>query len=126
MSVQPVKSLAIVVAGSEHERLRTALIMATAHSALGGTASLFLQGDAIALLRVPISDPDGDRQSKAGLPTLAQLYEEACALGVKFSACQSSLALLEVTAEQFDQRIQWGGMIGFLNMVEPTDRLLAI
>lgn len=126
MPVQPVMSLAIVVAGKDRERFRTALVMATAHNALGGTASLFLQGEAVALLRVPISDPDGDRQSRAGLPTLAQLYEEACGLGVAFSACQSSLALLESTPDQFDHRIEWGGMIGFLNKVEPRDRLLAI
>jgi len=119
-----VKRTAIIVADANHERLRTALITACAQAALGGAVSFFLQGAAVGLLRNPIEDPDGPRQLAAGLPTLAQLFEETAAMGVGFAACQSSLALLSASAADFDQRIQWAGMIGFLSTVEPDDRLL--
>lgn len=118
--------LAIVIADDNPERLRTALVMATAHVALGGTASLFLQGAAVALLRSPITDFDADRQTAAGLPTLGQLFLEAVGLDVRFSACQSSLALLDLTADMFDCHIEWTGMIGFLSTVDRNDRLIVI
>jgi predicted peroxiredoxin len=120
------KRLAIVVANGDPERLRTALVMAAAHNALGGESALFLQGAAVGLIRSPIADPDAERQSAAGLPMLSDLYNEALALGVTISACQSSLALLGATAADFDLHVTWGGMIGFLSTIEPPDRLLAI
>ena len=124
--MRDVKRLAIVIADHNPERLRTALIMAAGHVALGGESRLFLQGAAVALLRAPIHDPDSDRQSAAGLPTLAQLFDEATGLGIRFSACQSSLALLGLAATDFDARIDWTGMIGFLSIVEPGDQLIVI
>jgi predicted peroxiredoxin len=120
------KRLAIIIADDNSERFRTAMVMAAAHNALGGAARLFLQGMAVALLRAPIDDPDSERQAAAGLPTLGKLFEEALGLGVTISACQSGLALLGLTTADFDPRIEWGGIIGFLSMIEPTDRLLAI
>ncbi len=118
--------LAIIIADDNPERLRTALVMATAHVALGGMASLFLQGSAVALLRSPIPDPDARRQTAAGLPELGQVFREALGLDVRFSACQSSLALLDLTADMFDSHIEWTGMIGFLSTVERNDRLIVI
>jgi len=119
-----VKRTAIIVADANHERLRTALVTACAQAALGDSVSVFLQGAAVGLLRNPIEDPDGPRQRAAGLPTLAQLFDEAAALGLAFAACQSSLTLLNASAANFDERIQWTGMIGFLSTIEPDDRLL--
>jgi predicted peroxiredoxin len=121
-----VKRLAIVIADHNPERLRTALVMTAGHVALGGEACLFLQGTGVAMLRAPIHDPDADRQSTAGLPTLAELFEEASGLGIRFSGCQSSLALLDLRAADFDPRIDWTGMIGFLSTIEPEDRLIVI
>lgn len=118
--------LAMIIADDNPERLRTALVTATAHVALGGSASLFLQGSAVALLRSPIADPDAGRQTAAGLPTLGQLFLEALGLDVHFSACQSSLALLDLTTDMFDSRVEWTGMIGFLSTIEPNDRLIMI
>jgi predicted peroxiredoxin len=120
------KRLAIIIADDNPERLRTALVTAAAHIALGGSAQLFLQGASVALLRSPIHDPDGGRQSAAGLPTLRQLFDEAAGLGARFAACQSSLPLLGLTAGDFDPRIDWTGMIGFLSTGEPGDRLIVI
>jgi predicted peroxiredoxin len=124
--MRDVKRLAITVADDNPERLRTALIMAAAHIALGGSARFFFQGTSIALLRSPIHDPDGERQSAAGLPMLGQLFDEAAGLGAHFAACQSSLALLDLAASDFDPCIEWTGMIGFLSTIEPTDRLIVI
>jgi len=124
--MRDVKRLAIVIADDNPERLRTALVLAAAHIALGGAAQIFFQGASVALLRAPIQDPDGDRQSAAGLPTLAQLLDEAASLGARFAACQSSLALLSLSAGDFDPRIEWTGMIGFLSTVEPGDHLIVI
>lgn len=118
--------LAIIIADDNAERLRTALVMAASHVALGGTAQFFFQGAAVGLLRKPIADPDDERQTTAGLPTLAQLFSDTVDLGIRFNACQSSLPLLGLTAEMFDTRISWSGMIGFLSTVEPGDRLIVI
>jgi predicted peroxiredoxin len=120
------KQLGIIIADDNPERLRTALVMASAHVALGGAARCFFQGASVALLRAPIADPDGARQSAAGLPTLAQLFEEATGLGIRFAACQSSLPLLGLSAADFDPRIEWTGMIGFLSMIDPGDQLMVI
>jgi predicted peroxiredoxin len=124
--MRDVKRLAIVIADDNPERFRTALVTAAAHVALGGAARLFFQGAAVRLLRAPINDPDAERQSAAGLPTLVQLFEEATGLGIRFAACQSSLALLALSAADFDPRIDWSGMIGFLSTVEPGEQLITI
>ncbi len=118
--------LVIVVASADPERLRTALVMAAAHAALDGTARLFLQGESVGLLRLPIADPDAARQSAAGLPTLAELVDEAFDLGAVIGACQSSLALLGHSAEDYDPAIEWGGMVGLLARLAPTDRLVVV
>ncbi len=113
------KRLAIILADDNPERLRTALVLASAHAALQGNTRLFFQGAAVAMLKVPIADPDGIRQSATGLPTIGQLFEEAIKLGVSLTCCQSSMALLDLVSADFDGRIEWGGMIGFLSMIEP-------
>lgn len=120
------RRLAIVIADDGAERFRTALVMAAAHVALGGGARFFLQGAAVGLLRAPLHDPDAERQSATGLPTLAQLFEEAVGLGIRFAACQSSLALLGLSAADCEPRLEWGGMIGFLSTVEPAEQLMMI
>lgn len=120
------KDTGIILADANHERLRTALVTACALNALGGSTRIFLQGTAVGMLRNPITDPEEMLQFAAGLPNLAQLFEEALGMGVTFACCQSSLILLDAAATDFDQRIQWMGMIGFLSTIEPTDRLLTI
>jgi len=124
--MRDVKRLAIVIADDNRERFRTGLAMAAAHVALGGEVRLFFQGAAVAVLRRPVDDPEGYRHSAAGLPTLAQLYEEALGLGVHFAACQSGLALLGLSALDFDPDVEWIGMVGFLSAVEPRDQLIVI
>lgn len=124
--MRDVKQLAVIVADDNPERFRTALVTASAHVALGGSARFFFQGAAVGRLRAPIHDPDAQRQSAAGLPTLTQLFEEAAGLGIGFAACQSSLALLGFTAADCDGRIEWTGMIGFMSTIEPGEQLMMI
>lgn len=121
-----VKRTAIIIADDNPERLRTAFVTACAQAALGASVRIFFQGAAVALLRRPIIDPDSARQAAAGLPALDQLFGEAIGIGVGMIACQSSLTLLDAAASDFDDRIEWSGMIGFLSTVEPDDRVLVI
>ena len=120
------RGLILVVADASAERFRTALVLAAAEAALGARVLFFFQGEAVRSIVVPIADPDGARQAAAGLPTLGQLVEEAKALGVEFAACQSSLALLGLTPDDFDPAVEWGGMIGMLSQMGERDRLVVI
>src|SRR3546814_9198577 len=87
------RELRIVVATADAERLRGALVIAAAQAALGGGAAVFLQLDAVGLLRMPVEAPRDEAHRAAGLPSLAMVIEEALGLGVTLLACQSGLAL---------------------------------
>lgn len=117
--------LALIVGDANPERLRTALVTATAAAAHGDAVRLFFQGEAVALLRHPIADPDAARQAAAGLPTLGQYLDEAIALGTTLAACQSSLALLALAATDCDPRVEWSGMVAFIGAL-PADARLVI
>jgi predicted peroxiredoxin len=108
------RGLTIVVADDDAERLRTALVMALAQAALGGAVGMFLQGEAVRLIRLPIEAPRDPANAAAGLPTLAALVEDALTSGITLTACQSGLALIGSEAKQFDPRIGWGGMVNIL------------
>ena len=120
------RGVILIVADASAERFRTALVLAAAQAALGARVRFFFQGDALRSIVAPISDPDGARQSAMGLPTLAQLVSEAIGLGVGFAACQSSLALLGLTPEDFDPCVEWGGMVGLLSTMDVEDQLLIV
>lgn len=120
------RELRIVVATTEAERLRGALVMAAAQAALGGKAALFLQLDAVALLRVPVEAPRDDAHRAAGLPSLAMLIEEALGLGVTLLACQSGLALCGMTAADLPPGVEMGGPVGFLQQTGERARLLLV
>ena len=115
-----VRGLTLVAARSGG--LRTALELAAANAALGGRARVFCQGEAVAALS-PLRDPHDADYSAAGLPTLAELFEEALGLGVEIIACQSGLALMGVRADTLDARIGFGGPVGLLQTLE-DDRLV--
>ena len=100
--------------------------MALAQTALGGTARLFLQEGAVALLLLPDEvAEDAARYAAAGLPTRAAIFADALDAGVAITACQSGLALIGATADRFDPRIEWGGMIGLLQSLG-QDRLVVV
>ncbi|WBO23532.1 peroxiredoxin [Sphingomonas abietis] len=104
--------------------LRAGLELAAAQAALGGAARLFCQSEAVSAL-APLHDPrDGDYRA-AGLPTLAELVEDALALGVAIIACQSGLALTGIEAAMLDPRIGFGGPVSILQTLG-DDRLATL
>lgn len=116
--------LLLIATTADAERLRGALTLAAAEAALGGSARLFLQLDAVALLAPPIAAPRDAAHAAHGLPTLAQLLDDALALGVAITACQSGLLLAGFPAEALDARIGVGGPVGLLAAAEADSRIL--
>ncbi|GGE79540.1 DsrE family protein [Sphingomonas prati] len=108
------RGLTIVVADVTPERFRTALSLATATAALGARTRIFLQGEAVTLIRPPITAPNDPAHKEAGLPTLAAHYGEALALGVRFTLCQSGLALTGTQPSDYDPETDYAGMISVL------------
>lgn len=106
--------LLLIAITDDAERLRGGLVLACAEAALGGTVRLFLQLDAVMLLRPPVQAPRDAVHAAHGLPTLAALLDDALELGVAVIACQSGLALADLTADRLDARIHPGGPVGVL------------
>jgi predicted peroxiredoxin len=109
-----VHALKIVLTTPDAERFRGALTLAAAQAALGGSVALFLQLDAVAMLRAPISAPRDTAHVAAGLPSLDTLLADAMALGVVVTACQSGMALADLTADALPQGVDVGGPLQFL------------
>lgn len=120
------RRLKIVMLTNDAERLRGALAMAAAQSALGMDAEIFFQMDAVALLCADATSPHDAAHQAAGLPSLAQLVDDALALGVRLIACQSGLALAGIDSAMLDGRIATGGAVSFLQSIADDDRLLFV
>jgi predicted peroxiredoxin len=118
--------LAIILVARDPARLRAALTFGRAEIALGGAASIFLQGEAAALLRPPVSEPRDAAWADAGEPALADLLDAALDDGVRLSLCQSGLAMAGVDAGDLDRRIEISGPIAFLGQAGPDVRLLTL
>ena len=108
-----VPGLSIVVAGTDPARLHAALTVAAAWAALDRPARLFLQAEAVGLLR-PGRDPGETGKGATGLPSLTELLAESQAIGVTIIACQSGLALAGMSAEDLPAGVESGGLVGFL------------
>lgn len=106
------------------ERLRGAIVIASAQAALGADAALFLQLDAVTLLQTPITAAADARHAAAGLPALAALLHEAIALGVTVTACQSGMALANLHVADLPAGVEAGGPIQFLADTSDNARLL--
>lgn len=91
------KGLAIIVAGADPARYRTALTLAAAHAALGGRTRLLLDSVAV---RLAVSEE--------------ALLESCFELGVAVTLCQSGLADAGLEAALLDPRFRYGGMVGLL------------
>ena len=109
---------------ADAERLRGALVLAAAQAALGGSAALFVQLDAVVLLRMPVAAPKDAAHRAAGLPDMATLLAEAQALGVTIIACQSGLALCSMRVDALPPGVDVGGPIAFLQATDDAARLL--
>ena len=118
------RDLRIIVTTADAERLRGALVLASAQAALGGRASIFLQLDAVGLLQPSAQVLRDEAHRAAGLPTLAALVKEAIALGVALTACQSGLALCQLSADELPDGVEVGGPVSFLQATQDQARLL--
>lgn len=101
--------MAIIVAGIDDARFRTALTLAAAHAALGGRTRLLLDGESVRLVAEEESE----------------LLQSCLELDVAITLCQSGLAAAGLDAAALDPRLDYGGMVGFLADVG-ADRLLVI
>jgi predicted peroxiredoxin len=117
------RGLTIIVATADPARFHAALSLAAAQAALERPARLFLQAEAVALLRQPVAMPDDARYSAAGMPRLGELLEEAMALGVTITACQTGLALAGMEAGNLPVGVETGGLIELLTQAA-EDRLI--
>lgn len=119
------QKLNIIVAAAESRRLYSALETAVASAALARPARIFMQGEAVALLRDPVSFTGDAARQAAGLPDLAWLIEEAIAMEVEIFVCQSGMALVGVAANELVPHVKAAGLISFMAGIEPNDRLIA-
>lgn len=108
------RGLTIIVTTGEEARFHAALSIAAAHAALGGATCIYLHADAVRLAVPPHSAEDDARFAAAGLPTLAQAFEDVLALEVRMIACQTGLALAGITVAELDPRIETGGLVSML------------
>ncbi|WP_223799669.1 peroxiredoxin [Sphingomonas nostoxanthinifaciens] len=106
------RGLTIIVAGDDPQRFGTALAMAAAHAALGGSTNLFADGAAVVLL----AGLTEDRRA---------LIDTALELGVRILACQTGLADTGLAFAALDPRIEAGGLVGVLAAIG-DDRLVVV
>ncbi|KQZ64116.1 hypothetical protein ASD67_06280 [Sphingopyxis sp. Root1497] len=116
--------LSIIVAGGDDQRFYGALETAMAAAALGSPARIFLQGEAVTLLREPVSVAGDPARKAAGLPELAWMIGEAAAMEVRLFVCQSGMALVGLTAEEMVSQAKAAGLVSFLRDIGEGDRLL--
>lgn len=116
--------LALILPSPDPIRLRAALVLGRCEIALGGSARLFLQGEAVTLLRPPIVAPHDEAWRAAGEPSLAVLVAEALVDGVALSACQSGLAMAGMTVADLPSGVVLTGPIAFLAAAGAETRLL--
>ena len=108
------RGLTIVVATADEARFRSALGMALAQVATGGTARLLLDTLAVPLVRRPIIGALDAMHAAIGFPGLAGLVTEALDAGVGVTVCQAGVAMAGATVADFDSRLGFGGMVGLL------------
>ncbi|WP_262408175.1 DsrE family protein [Sphingopyxis sp. OPL5] len=119
-----VPGLSIIVAGGDDQRFYGALETAMAATALGSPTRIFLQGEAVALLRERVSATGDAPREAAGMPGLAPMIEEAAAMEIELFVCQSGMALVGLTAEEMVPQAKAAGLVSFLREVGAGDRLV--
>lgn len=117
-------SLNIIVAVAEGRRLYAALEAGMAMAALGRPVRIFLQGEAAALLRDPVSFAGDEARRAAGQPDLAWIVEEAIAMEIALFVCQSGMALVGMAATELVPHVRAGGLVSFLADIGAEDRLV--
>ncbi len=118
------QGLSIIVASADGARFYAALEAAAAATALGRPTRIFLQGEAAALLRAPVSFDGDEARRAAGQPDLVSLIAEAMAMDVRLIVCQSGMALAGMTASELVPQVRAGGLVSFLSEMGADDRLV--
>ncbi|KRB86119.1 hypothetical protein ASE00_05100 [Sphingomonas sp. Root710] len=117
------RGLTLLVTAADAERLHAALTYAAAGAAAGASVKLHLHEWAVALLAPLGPAPKDEARAAAGLPTLPQIFEEALALGVAITVCQSGLALAGIDLARIDPRAEAQGPVGLLGALG-DDRMI--
>jgi predicted peroxiredoxin len=112
------QALSIVVATADPGRFASALEVAAANAALDRPTRLFLQAQAVPLLRFGAAAAEG-------MPSAEEMLGDALALGVKVSACQSGLSLSGMDAMELPEGVETEGLLSFL-AARGEDQLLVI
>ena len=120
----PVRGLTIIVAGPDRSRFRLALTLAATQAALGARARLFLEGEAVGLVRAELDAGEGNL-IEAGLPATSELLDTCLSLGVGVMLCQSGMALAGLDLRALDPRLDGAGLASMLATLG-EDRLLAV
>lgn len=118
------RGLTILVVSADADRFRAALSLACAHAALGERTRLYCHELAVHLI-VAGNDPDDDALRASGLPTRAQLLDEARESGVEIIACQTGLAAAGIAFDTLPAGIEAGGLVSLLAELG-DDRLVTI
>lgn len=105
----------IILASAETGKFIAALEFAMAQMALGQQARLFLQGEAAALLALPIQAAHDAARIAAGFPDLAGILDEAAEMGLHLFVCQSGLFIAGLTPDKIWPKAEIGGLISFIS-----------
>jgi predicted peroxiredoxin len=119
------RGLTVILVEPLAERLRAGLMLAMTTVAMGGRGRVFLQNEAVMVLRVPILSLSDADYVDAGLPDLVTTINEALAMGVEIILCQTGMHLTESRADDFDARCSFAGPASVLGDLG-DDRLLAL
>lgn len=118
------RGLTILVVSADPERFRAALSLACAHAALGERTRLYCHELTVRLILAG-SDPGDDALHASGLPTRAQLLDEAREGGVAIIACQTGLAAAGIAFDTLPAGIEAGGLVSLLAELG-EDRLVTL
>lgn len=97
-----------------------ALELALVSAALGKAPRVFLQGEAAGLIALPVQGAADAARVAAGLPDLAAMLEEAAAMGILVTACQTGLLMAGRSAADIWPLAQIGGLVSFLSGQDGT------
>jgi len=117
--------LTLIILTADSLRFHGAITMAAAHAATGGKTRIHCHAPALPLLIPPHAAPTDAIHRKNGVPTLAQIIEDALSLGVSFTYCQTGLPLNGLVASQLMADCEASGPIALFGDLD-DDRLIMI
>ncbi|MFL1463369.1 DsrE family protein [Roseococcus sp. DSY-14] len=117
MSAAPGMPLGVLLSRPGHGPAQLALMAAAAAAALGRPVTLFVTGEATALLSRPdpfAGDPREALAAARGVATVAELLEAARAMGVRLLLCDAALRMAGAEAPP---GAEVAGLVTFLSAV---------